>query len=90
VWFLSSAWAQYVGGIIAGIAGTETVAGAALDPRAALESSTGVFRSLGLIAIGIGVGLSAASFLLKRLAHEDKVDRSPSAAARAASDPAAP
>lgn len=72
VWFLSSAWAQYVGGIIAGFAGTETVAGAALDPKAALQSSTEVFWWLGWLAVGIGVGLSALSFGLKLMAHEGK------------------
>jgi POT family proton-dependent oligopeptide transporter len=91
VWFLSSAWAQYVGGIIAGLAGTETVAGAALDPRSALESSTEVFETLGLIAVGIGVALSAASFWLKRLAHEDKQTlSSASATAHVQPDPAMP
>ncbi len=72
VWFLSSALAQFVGGIIAGLAGTETVAGAALDPAGALETSTGVFWNLGLIAIAIGVGLAIASFVLKRLEHFGK------------------
>lgn len=91
VWFLSSAWAQYVGGIIAGLAGTETVAGAALDPEAALESSTSVFWSLGLIAIAIGVGLGLLSFVLKFMAHEGK-DRmgEPARTAHTQPDPAMP
>lgn len=91
VWFLSSAWAQYVGGIIAGLAGTETVAGAALDPQGALTSSTEVFWSLGWIAIFIGFGLGAASFLLKRLAHDGK-DRlgNPAHTSHVQPDPAMP
>ena len=35
-WFLANAWAGYVSGIIAGMADTETIAGAALDNKAAL------------------------------------------------------
>ncbi|MEO0982182.1 MAG: oligopeptide:H+ symporter [Pseudomonadota bacterium] len=69
VWFLASAWAQYVGGIIASLAGTETVAGAALDSEASLNASVDVFAMLGWVAVAIGLGLSAASFLLKRLGH---------------------
>lgn len=69
VWFLSSAWAQYVGGIIAGLTETETVAGVALDNEAALNGSIEVFQTLGMIAVGIGIGLSALSFILKRLGH---------------------
>ncbi len=46
-WFLANAWAGYVSGIIAGMAETETIAGAALDNKAALESSLKVFEMLG-------------------------------------------
>ena len=69
VWFLSSAWAQYVGGIIAGMAETDTVAGTALDNEAALNSSISVFEQLGWVAIWIGIGLSILSFFLKYLGH---------------------
>ena len=68
-WFLASAWAQYVGGIIAGLTETETVAGAALDNQAALNSSLQVFEMLGWWGVGIGVVLSIASFFLKGMAH---------------------
>jgi POT family proton-dependent oligopeptide transporter len=69
IWFLSSAWAQYVGGIIAGMTETETVAGAALSNEAALKASLDVFWILGWVGVGIGVILSLASFLLKHMAH---------------------
>ncbi|MDP3739328.1 MAG: peptide MFS transporter [Hyphomonadaceae bacterium] len=68
-WFLASAWAQYVGGIIAGLTETGTVAGAALDNEAALNSSLEVFTVLGWAGVGIGIALSIASFFLKHMAH---------------------
>jgi proton-dependent oligopeptide transporter, POT family len=54
VWFLSSSIAQYVGGWIAGLAGTETVGGQVLDPASALASSLRVFNLLGLWGMGLG------------------------------------
>ncbi|HEX2560709.1 oligopeptide:H+ symporter [Phenylobacterium sp.] len=69
VWFLSSSIAQYVGGIIAGHAGTETVGGQVLDSAAALRSSLEVFNMLGLWGMGIGVAFIALSFFIKHWAH---------------------
>jgi proton-dependent oligopeptide transporter, POT family len=69
VWFLSSSIAQYVGGIIAGYAGTETVGGQVTDSSAALESSLRVFNMLGLWGMGIGVAFIALSFFIKQWAH---------------------
>jgi POT family proton-dependent oligopeptide transporter len=68
-WFLSSAWAQYVGGIIAGLTETETIAGAALSNEAALNTSLEVFTMLGWVGVGIGVALAGLSFFLKGMAH---------------------
>ena len=86
-WFLSSAWAQYVGGIIAGLTETETVAGAALDNEAALNASLNVFEMLGWWGIGIGVVLTVASFFLKGMAH-GAFDEKPELAKGAAAQPA--
>ncbi|HVI32439.1 oligopeptide:H+ symporter [Phenylobacterium sp.] len=69
VWFLSSSVAQYVGGWIAGLAGTHTVGGQVTDPAAALQSSLTVFNMLGLWGIGIGVGFIVLSFFIKGWAH---------------------
>ena len=69
VWFLSSSIAQYVGGIIAGLAGTETVGGQVLDSSASLKSSVDVFNLLGLWGIGIGIGFVVLSFFIKGWAH---------------------
>ncbi|MET0275161.1 MAG: MFS transporter, partial [Phenylobacterium sp.] len=69
VWFLSSSIAQYVGGIIAGMAGTETVGGQVLDSQVSLESSLRVFNLLGLWGMGIGVGFIVLSFFIKHWSH---------------------
>jgi POT family proton-dependent oligopeptide transporter len=70
VWFLASAIAQFVGGIIAGEAGTETVGGQVLDSRVSLETSLAVFNQLGWWGMGIGVGFIALSFFIKGWAHD--------------------
>jgi len=69
VWFLASAIAQYVGGMLAGLAGTETVGGQVLDTQASLHASLKVFNLLGLWGIGVGVAFILASFFIKHWAH---------------------
>ncbi|MBJ7446722.1 MAG: MFS transporter [Brevundimonas sp.] len=69
VWFLASSIAQYVGGWIAGLAGTETVGGQVLDPGAALRTSLEVFEMLGLWGMGIGVAFIVISFFIKGWSH---------------------
>jgi POT family proton-dependent oligopeptide transporter len=83
VWFLSSAIAQYVGGLIAGAMGTETVGGQVLDPAAAFATSMDGFNKLGWAGVACGVVFVAASFLIKHWAHG--VDTPPDVA-----DPPAP
>lgn len=68
-WFLSSSWAQYLGGFVAKLAAVETVAGQVLDPAAALSTYVGVFGQLGWWTIGIGIALGLASPILKKLAY---------------------
>ncbi|NEX92777.1 oligopeptide:H+ symporter [Caulobacter sp. 17J65-9] len=69
VWFLSSSIAQYVGGWIAGMAGTETVGGQVLDPKLALETSLNVFEMLGYWGVGFGVAFLVISPFIKKWAH---------------------
>jgi POT family proton-dependent oligopeptide transporter len=75
VWFLSSAWAQWIGAVVAAMTATETIGGAVADSPAsrqvALDAYLGVFSAIGWIAIGIGVGLGVLSFWLNRLAHRE-------------------
>ena len=68
-WFLASSGAQYLGGIIAQLTATETVAGQVTDPAKALATSLEVFSAIGLWSIGIGIVMALASPLLKKLAH---------------------
>ncbi|WP_440957690.1 peptide MFS transporter [Oceanicaulis sp. LC35] len=82
-WFLSSAFAQYVAGIIATFTATDTVAGQVLDPEAALNGYAAVFGSIGLFAIVLGVVFGVLSFWLKGLGHgraEDQIDAKAEAA----------
>jgi proton-dependent oligopeptide transporter, POT family len=69
VWFLSSAIAHFVAGIIAGAMSTETVGGQVLDPAAALATSMEGFTGLGWTGVAIGVGFVAVSFFIKHWAH---------------------
>jgi POT family proton-dependent oligopeptide transporter len=69
VWFLSSSIAQFVGGKIAGLMGTETVGGEVLDPAAALATSLDGFNKLGWAGVGCGAAFILASFFIKGWAH---------------------
>ncbi len=69
VWFLASSIAQYVGGYIAGLMGTETVGGQVLDPAGALQTSLAGFDSLGKWGVGIGVAFILISFFIKGWSH---------------------
>lgn len=69
VWFLASSVAQFVGGAIAGMAGTETVGGQVLDPAAALAASTHVFGLLGWAGMACGAVFIVLSFFIKGWAH---------------------
>lgn len=69
VWFLSSAWAQWLGALVAKLTASETVAGQVLDPAQSLSRYVEVFYEIGLYAIGFGVVLMLFSRLLNKLAH---------------------
>jgi POT family proton-dependent oligopeptide transporter len=68
-WFLSSSWAQYLGGFVAERAAVDTIGGQVFDPGAALSTYVAVFGQLGWWTIGIGIALGLSSPWLKRLAH---------------------
>jgi POT family proton-dependent oligopeptide transporter len=69
VWFLSSSIAQFVGGKIAGLMGTETVGGQVLDPAAALATSLDGFNKLGWAGVACGAVFIVASFFIKGWSH---------------------
>lgn len=68
-WFLAISWAEWIGGLIAQFAGTETVAGQVLDPAKALATSIHVFGIIGLAAVGAGVLFLIVSPWLSRWAN---------------------
>jgi POT family proton-dependent oligopeptide transporter len=69
VWFLSIAVAQYVAGLVAQVASVETVGGQVTNLKVSLDTYTGVFTTIGWVAISIGAVLFALSWPLKRLMH---------------------
>jgi POT family proton-dependent oligopeptide transporter len=68
-WFLASSWAQWLGGKVAQLTASETVAGQVLDPGKALTTYAQVFKMVGLWGLGAGVLMIAASPILKKWAH---------------------
>jgi POT family proton-dependent oligopeptide transporter len=69
VWFLSISCAQYVAGIVAQGASVATVGGQVTNLKVSLDTYTGVFWNIGLIAAGIGVGLLVLSPLIQKWMH---------------------
>ena len=69
VWFLASSIAQFVGGRIAGLMGTETMGGQVLDSSAAFATSMAGFNKLGWGGVICGVVFVALSFAIKGWAH---------------------
>ena len=69
VWLMASAVAQYVGGIVAQLASTETVGGKVLNAQVSLETYMGVFQTIGIAGIIAGVIAIALSPILKKGMH---------------------
>jgi POT family proton-dependent oligopeptide transporter len=69
VWFLSISVAQYVAGVIAQVASVETVGGQVTNLKVSLDTYAGVFWTIGLVSVAIGVFLLALSPLIKRWMH---------------------
>ena len=68
-WFLASAWAQFIGGKVAQLTASETVAGQVLDPGKALATYAHVFQMIGIWGVGAGVVMLGLSPILKHWAH---------------------
>lgn len=69
-WFLASAWAQWLGGIVAQMTATETLAGQVLDPAKALATYVDTFYMIGIWGAGAGVIMLVLSPILRMLAHD--------------------
>lgn len=68
-WFLSSAMAQYVGGIVAQFASVETVGGEVTNPALSLATYLEVFETIGMASIATGLVLMILSPWLKKWMH---------------------
>ena len=69
IWFLAVSAAEYVGAIIAGLAGTSTAGGQVLDPALALHTSIRMFNIIGWAGIGFGAIFLVASRLIRPWGH---------------------
>jgi POT family proton-dependent oligopeptide transporter len=69
LWFLSISCAQYVAGVVAQVASVETVGGQVTNLKVSLETYAGVFQTIGLASIGIGVVLLILSPAIKKWMH---------------------
>jgi proton-dependent oligopeptide transporter, POT family len=64
-WFMASALAHIIAGIVAKSTATETVGGVVTNPQLALETYAGVFQTIGIWGVVIGGGLLLISPVLK-------------------------
>ncbi len=69
VWFLSISVAQYVAGVVAQFASVETVGGQVTNLKVSLDTYVGVFQTIGLVSMVIGLVLLLLSWPLKALMH---------------------
>ena len=66
IWFLSSALAHTLAGLIAQATSSQTIGGVVVDPRAQLATYVDVFTQIGWFAVGIGVVLLVVSPILRK------------------------
>ncbi|MEP9358411.1 peptide MFS transporter [Sphingomonas sp. KR3-1] len=69
VWFLSISVAQYVAGVVAQFASVDTVGGQVTNLKVSLDTYVGVFTTISIAAIGLGVLLLLLSWPLKHWMH---------------------
>lgn len=69
VWFLSSAGASYLAGIIAGLAAVHVAPGSDIDPAASLPIYIDTFKVLAFVGVAVGLVVMAISPRVKRFMH---------------------
>jgi POT family proton-dependent oligopeptide transporter len=72
LWFLGTSAAEFIGGLIAGLAGTATAGGQVLDPAGALRTSVHVFGVIGAWGVGFGAAFLILAPFIRRWAHAVK------------------
>lgn len=71
VWFLGTSGAQYLAGMIARLASTDTVAGQVLDAQASLTTSVATFTVIGWCGLGLSAAVLGLSFLISHWGDGD-------------------
>jgi POT family proton-dependent oligopeptide transporter len=84
VWFLSSALAHTLAGLIAQSTSSDTVAGVVKNPELQLSNYASVFQTIGWVGVGIGVILILLSPWLTKMMHLDTLKDEDTAEERAA------
>ncbi len=74
VWFLSSAGAHYLAGMIAGTAAVDAVPGGSIDAVESLAVYSETFRSLAYVGIALGIAVMGSAPLVRRYMHESQSD----------------
>ena len=69
IWFIATAAAEYIGAIIAQVAGTATAGGQVLDPALGLRSALHVFGIIGWTGVGFGALFLILAPFLGKWAH---------------------
>ena len=69
IWFIATAAAEYIGAIIAQVAGTATAGGQVLDPAGGLRSALHVFGIIGWTGVGFGALFLVLAPILGKWAH---------------------
>ena len=69
IWFIATAAAEYIGAIIAQVAGTATAGGQVLDPAAGLRTALHVFGIIGWTGVGFGALFLVLAPILGKWAH---------------------
>ncbi len=72
VWFLGTSAAEFIGGLIAALAGTDTAGGQVLDPGLALHTSLKVFGTIGWVAVAFGAAFLLLAPVIRHWAHAVK------------------
>lgn len=75
-WFLASAGATYVSGLLAGLAGIERNPGEVVDAHLSLPIYEQTFLHLGVVAVVIGVVLILTARFVRRFMHEEDAESS--------------
>ena len=69
LWYMAFSAAEYIGAIIARIAGTATAGGQVLDPRAGLQTALHVFEIIGWTGVAFGVVFLVLAPFLRKWSH---------------------